>query len=324
MFALLLYLALHPAAFLFSEAAVPPTLESGCNNVRLVDVAVQLFLYVDFDGNFQQSYRLETNTLNNSDLAIINFTTSASGQGVCDKIYEHWCSFDNTTAIPNHDNTKKCRRRRSRSSINLSDRSVDIPAGDPDMDPWHGAVREVAPTIEQAEAGLAGGVAVVEGARTSICSRFKCDKKHVISIILGSATLFGTILGLVGLIQSNTNKAVVQAATDHRQDVCTSSEEYGKVCVSYSAKNSPIYNDEETIKRALDSCTEDCIKNPQSCQFSPHSKTQLNNCSSWWCPFPWCSSKCDVEEHTNNMCISNRPKGCTFNKALDCDVEDPE
>lgn len=108
----------------------------------------------------------------------------------------------------------------------------------------------------------------------------------------------------------------------------TAKEDAGRICTSY-AKADPIYYDESTISNTLVSCTQSCIQTEQSCQFAIRSKTQRNNCRPSWCPdwfpeWPFCSPKCDVEEH----CISNRPKGCSFGNffgsyGLDCNIDDP-
>lgn len=272
----------------------------GCANARLDDGFVVAdcvddetgnpFLYIDVEKKFKSSFENPT----------------PSDIDISDAIFASWTSADS--------------RNTSKPSGPLRQRS--------DTDSFHTAHEFISlddlRAAEEGRAGMAGGVLVQAAARTNLRSRRACDSRHPIKIayqvafqsFVWGTGIFSLQLGIRQMMKSSKDG-------NAKRDVCSEvHNEFfdGRYCASW-AKGDAMYYDEKAVKEAIEDCVSQCVVNKLSCQRSWATKTQQHNCKSWW---HWWGDKCGIEEHVNNFCISDRPKGCTINKALNVDVPDPE
>lgn len=174
------------------------------------------------------------------------------------------------------------------------------------------------------QGGVAGGVPLAAASRTNLRSLRRCDARHVIGLAYKVAIDALFIAAAVETLKSAWGSGADKSKdTAGDRDACIRPRDTAlddRACVSWARADPLLWND-EAVQTAIADCVSQCIAKQMSCQRSWVTKTQQNNCKGW---LPWSSSKCPVEEHVNNICISDRPNGCTINKALNVDVPDPE
>lgn len=303
--------------FILSALAQAQDAPPGCSNARIKngyvvadcvdDVTGNEFEYVDVHHKFKDAFE----------------GASDGGGDVAGNIFASW------TSVGGNGTLKRSgpQRRQSEASADSFETAREFISMD-----GLGAQEEGRAAVGE---GLAGGVAVQAGARTNLRSRMACSARHVIDLVKSpnvqkpaKAAASGVmLLGAIATIYSAWAPATADSKNgkNMKRSVCVEihdGELDDRACLSF-AKGEPVYSTPAAADKAIRDCFEGCVAQGKSCQRTWRSKTQQHSCPGWLSWLPWANDKCPVEEHFTNICISDRPNGCTMNYKLNVDCPDP-